>query len=81
MFSARLDKQDKDDQVLDEIELYINLNLIGKLTESDIDSFDVRSQLQQQIQKLETKRGGWWFDKNNSKTISFYKTTELNGLT
>ena len=34
VFLARFDKQDEDDQVLDEIEFYINLNIIQNLTHS-----------------------------------------------
>ena len=44
VFSARFDKQDEDDQVLDEIEFYIILNINHSLTQSDIDNIDVRSQ-------------------------------------
>ena len=50
VFSARFDKQDEDNQVLDEMEIYKTLNNIRKLTESDIDTFDVRSELEQQVQ-------------------------------
>ena len=50
MFSTRFDKQDEDDQVLDEIELYINLSINRNLTESDIDE---RSQLEQKIENQE----------------------------
>ena len=41
VFSARFDKQDADGQVLDEIELYIKLNMIKSLTQSDNDFTDV----------------------------------------
>ena len=44
-FSARFVKQDEEDQVLEELELYINLNFNRNLTETDIDHIDVRSQL------------------------------------
>ena len=50
MFSTRFDKQDEDDQVLDEIELYINLSINRNLRESDIDE---RSQLEQKIENQE----------------------------
>ena len=40
IFSARFDKQDEDNQVLDETELFINLNINHNLTESDLDKFD-----------------------------------------
>ena len=35
VFSAKFDKQDKDGQMIDEIELFIYLNINRKLTESD----------------------------------------------
>ena len=62
VFSARFDKQDEDDQVLDEIELYINLKYHKNSTQSDIDNNDVRSQLKKkQIENQETKDSGWRF--------------------
>ena len=79
LFSASFYKINEEDQRNNEIELYINLKFNNNLTESDIDNIDVRSQLEQQIQVQETKESGWIFDKINSKKISFYKTTELNG--
>ena len=66
--------------MLDEIDLFINLNVNQKLTESDICSFDVISPIENQFQKQETKNSGWIFDKNNSMKIYFYKTTELNSF-
>ena len=80
VFSARFDKQDEDNQVLDETELYINLNINQNLTETDINNIDVKSPLEHQIQQQEMKDFGWPFDKLNSMTIYFYKTGELNGL-
>ena len=41
VFSARFDKQDEDNQVLDETELIINLNINHNLTETDINNIDV----------------------------------------
>ena len=35
VFSARFDKQDEDNQILDETELFVNLNNIHNLTETD----------------------------------------------
>ena len=49
MFSARIDKQDDDDQMLDENKLFNFVKINRNLAESDIDNFDVRSQLEQQI--------------------------------
>ena len=46
VFSERFDKQDEADLVLDEFEKYMYLNLNRNLTESDIDSSDVRSHLE-----------------------------------
>ena len=46
VLSARFDKQDEDNQVLDETELFINLNINQNLTESDLDKIDVKSSLE-----------------------------------
>ena len=78
VFSARFDKQKKDNQVLDEKELFINLNINHKLTETDIDNIRVKSPLEHQKQQ-EVKDSGWRFDKINSVTIYFFKTGEMNG--
>ena len=40
VFSARFDKQNKDNQVLDETELFINLNINHNLTQTDLDNID-----------------------------------------
>ena len=50
VFSARFVKQDENDQVLDETELFINLNINHNLTQTDIDNIDVISPLEHQIQ-------------------------------
>ena len=78
LFLASLYKINEEDQRSNEIELYMNLKNNHKLTESDIDNIDVRSQLEHQIQIQETKESGWIFDKINSRKTSFYKTEELN---
>ena len=80
VFSARFDEQGEDGQLLDEIELFINLNMNYNITQSDIDKIDIRSPLEHQIQKQEMKDSGWRFDKLYSMTIYFYETTEMNGL-
>ena len=49
-FSARFDKQDEDNQVLDETDLFNNLGINHNLAESDLDKIDVRSALENQIQ-------------------------------
>ena len=79
VFSARFDKQYEDGQLLDEIELFINLNMNYNITQIDIDNIDIKSPLKHQIQKQEMKDSGWRFDKINSMTIYFYETTEMNG--
>ena len=77
VFSAKFDKQDEDNQVLDETELFINLNINHNLRRSDLDNIDVKSPLEFQIQQ-EMKDSGWRFNKINSMTI-FYETGEMNG--
>ena len=79
VFSARFDKQDEINQVLEETELFIILNFNHNLTESDLDKIDVKSPLEHQIQQQEMKDSGWRFDKINSMTVYFCKTGELNG--
>ena len=79
VFSARFDKQDKDNQLLDETELFVHLNINHNLTQSDIDNFDIRSQLEHQIQQQEMKDSGWIFDKIHSMTVYFYHTGIKNG--
>ena len=79
VFSARCDKQNEDNQVLDETELFINLNINHNSTETDINKIDVVSPLEHQIEQQEMKDSGWRFDKINSMTVYFYKTRELNG--
>ena len=79
VFSARFDKQDEDDQLLDETELFINININQNLTQSDIDNINITFPLERQIQQQEMKDSGWRFDKITSMTIYFYKTNEMNG--
>ena len=79
VFSARFYKEDEDDQILDETELFINLNINQNLTQSDLNKIDIRSPLEHQIQQQEMKDSGWRFDKINFMTIYFYKTNEMNG--
>ena len=67
VFSAKIDKEDKDDQLLDEIDLYNSLNTNQKLTQSDI--VKVSSQLEQQNQNQERRDSVWRFDKFMSTTI------------
>ena len=79
VFSARFDKQDEDSRLLDETELFINLNINQNLTQSDIDNINITFPLERQIQQQEMKDSGWRFDKLYSMTIYFYKTNEMNG--
>ena len=76
---ARFDKKGEDIQVLDETEMFINLNINHNLTETDLDKIDIRSPLINQIQQQEMKDSDWRFDKIKSMTIYFHKTGELNG--
>ena len=78
VFQARFGKQDQDDQVLDKIELYNQLNINENLTESDIDFIDVKYQLEKQIQNQKTTDSSCRSDKINPITIIFYKITENN---
>ena len=79
VFSARFDKQNEDNQVLDETELFINLNINHNLTQTDLNNINVVSSLEHQIQQQEMKDSGWRFDKINSMTIYFFKSIEMNG--
>ena len=80
MFSARFDKQDEDNQVLDETELFTNLNINHNPKQTDIENFDVKSALEHQIQQQEMRDSGWRLDKINSMTVYVYKTGEVNGF-
>ena len=71
VFSARFDKQDENNQVLDETELFINLKINHNLTQGDLDKIDVVSPLDHQIPEQEMKDSGWRFDKINSMTVYF----------
>ena len=59
VISSRIDKQDEDNQVLDETELFIDLNINHNLTETGINNNDVKSPLKHQIQQQEMKDSGW----------------------
>ena len=63
---------------MDETEIFIVLKINHKLTETDIDNINIKSSLEHQIQIQEMKESGWRFDKNNSMTVYFYKTGEMN---
>ena len=79
VFSARLDKQDEDNQIINETELFNNLFINHNLRERDLVKIDIKSPLEYQIQQQEEMKGfGWRFDNKNSKTVSFFKTGETN---
>ena len=50
------------------------------LRENDLDKIDIKSPLEHQIQQQEMKESVWRFNKNNSMTVDFCKTGEMNGL-
>ena len=79
IFSARFDEEKEDNQVLDETEIFINLNINHNLTEFNSVNIDIKSPLVHQIQIQEMKKSGWRFDKIISMTIYFHKTGEMNG--
>ena len=60
VFSARFDKQDENDQVLDETELFINLNINHNLAQTDIDNIDVKSPLDHQ--NSTTRHERFWME-------------------
>ena len=55
------------------------MNYNHNLTETDIDSIDIKSQLEHPIQQPEMKDSGLRFDKINSMIICFYRTGEIDG--
>ena len=79
IFSARFDKKDEDNQVLDATELFNILIINHNLTESDLDKKYIRSPLEHQIQRQEMREFERRFDKIKSMIIYFYKTGEMNG--
>ena len=58
VFSAIIHKQNEDNQVLEETEIYLNLNNNHNLTETDIDNIDIKSPLEHQYQNQEMKDSG-----------------------
>ena len=55
VFSAKFDNQKEDEQVLDETELYINLNINQNLAHTDLVDINVRFALEEQNQKQDLK--------------------------
>ena len=72
IFSASFFTINEEDQMNDEIEIFINLNINNNLTKSDIDDIEVKSQIEHQIQIQETKESGWILDKIDSMKTSFH---------
>ena len=58
VYSAKLDIQDKDSQVLDETELFFRLNLNQNLRQSDIHEIDFKSSLEHQRHQHYLKDSG-----------------------
>ena len=58
IFPASFHKFNEEDQSSDESEFFNILKINTKLTESDIDNIDVKSELEHQIQIQETKESG-----------------------
>ena len=79
VYSARFDKQDEDNRVLEETEIFNKLNINQNLTESDLDNNDIKPPLEHQIQHQEMKYSCLRFDKIFSMLVYFYKTGELIG--
>ena len=71
LFSPSFYKIIEEGQKSDEIELFIKLNIIHNITETDVKNIDVKSQLQHQIQIQETKESGWIIERINSMKIRF----------
>ena len=76
LISASFSKFNEEDQRDNEIELIIIFNNNHKLTKTDIDNIDVKSQLEHQIQIQKTKESGEIFDEIILLEIGFYKTGE-----
>ena len=49
--------------------MYVFLNNNQKWRQSDVHTPDVRSQLEQKIQKQETENSGWRFERIQSMTL------------
>ena len=63
VFSARIDKQNEANQILDETEFFNTFNFNHKLTESEVLSVIIKFSLKHQIQQQAMKKSGWRFDK------------------
>ena len=68
VFSARIDKQQEENQALDETELFFNLKIYHNLTETDIDKINIEYLLENQTQQQEMKDSGWRIDNIDSMT-------------
>ena len=56
IFSASFYKINEEDQRSDETEISNNLNMNHNLTEADLNNFDIKSQIEHQIQNQGTKK-------------------------
>ena len=79
VISARFDKENEDNWILDETELFINFKINHNLLKSDIDNIDSKLSFDFRIHQQKLQYSGWIFDKTNSMTLYFYKTVEVNG--
>ena len=78
LFSATFAKQDEVDHVINEFHLQKMMKINQVLTQSDIDNFDIGSQLERQIANQEMNDSDWRPDKSISITIYFSETGERN---
>ena len=72
-------KYGEDNEITSEIELPITLSITHNLTQSQIDNINIQWNLENRIRSIEMKESGWNFQRNNTLTISLYKSGELNG--
>ena len=69
VFSARFDEKNEANEMLDELESFINLNKNQKLTERGVIHTNDRYPLDHQMQNQVMNDGEWRFDEINSMTI------------
>ena len=70
---------EKNEEILEETELFINLKYNRNLAESDLRKINTKWELEQQIQNQEMQDSGWQFRDIVNMTIYFYKTQKING--
>ena len=69
----------EDNEILSEVELPITLTITHNLTQSELDTINIRWTLENRIQSVEMKESGWTFQRINSMGISLCTSAELNG--